>query len=658
MAKKQRSGQKGAPPLPRRLIEGVYEAQEYLEENRPGEARELLEELDLKYPGKALILELLVDTYYDMKDMHGYEWACYRLLKTEHNNADAALGMAGAYMANLRPALAIGAFERFLARWPDHERSGDARETLGTLKDALREELSDLQLSETESFELARQHEEIRFFLDHRLLLRGKQMAEKLLSSHPHFAPALNNLSQIFALQGEMDRAMETARKVLEIDPENIHALSNLTRMLFVSDKLEEARSLAARLKASQAPGADIWLKKIEAFSCLGEDKEVLALYDQAKAAGGLTSSTNPLLYHLVAVSLMRSGREREARGLWKNALKIDPSFSLVQENLDDLNGPIEERNAPWAFPLIGYWIPEGWVKELAGLLSTAARHKKEGVIRSSAQRFLQKHPELIFLAPHLLEQCGADGREFVISLAMISENPELIAALREFAIGQQGSDQLRLKAVQWLSEKGLLPSGAVRLWVQGEWKDILLLDFEITQEPSSTYHSIEAQELAENAFHALQSRHGEKAQELLEQAIVLEPDSPSLLNNLGIALEIQGQVGKAHTMLREIHARFPEYFFGIIGVARLAIIDGDIDTAHRMLNDLMQRKQMHITELVALCQAQIEVWLAEKKPEAARAWMDMWEDVDPEDQRLEEFRLRIESQGGFLRILNRFSRK
>jgi tetratricopeptide (TPR) repeat protein len=658
MPRKKKAQSKGKPTLPRRLIEGIYQASEYLEEGKPTKARDLLEELDKKHPGQAPVLELLTNAYYDLQDMRGYEGACYRLIKVNQNNPEAVLASAGSYMANFRPALAIRAFQNFTDRWPGHERAGEAQKTMAQLRGALQKELSELKLPEEEAFELALQHEEVRFYLDHAQWHRGKQLAVKLLGKYTNFVPAINNMSQLFAIEGEFDRGIEFSRRALDIEPDNVHALSNLVRLLFLTGQQEEALSVAEQLIESSAEAADFWTKKAEALSFLGEDDQVLELYEQAKQSGELREpGTNPLFYHLVAVATFRKGKEQAARSLWKEALTIDPAFTLARDNLDDLDLPIHERNAPWSFALRD-WIPERTVRELTNSLAVAARRKSERAVESASLQFLEKHPELIILARHLLERSDHAGREFVINLAAMSDHPELLAAVKDFALSQRGSDELRMKASQILSERGLMPSGAVPLWVQGEWKDILLLNFEVTDEPEGHYHSSEVESLVEQAIYALRSRDGKLAQQLLERAIDLEPDSPSLFNNLALALEMQGKAREAHAMMKEIHARYPDYLFGIIGVARLAIKDGDLETAHTLLNDLLQRRRLHFTEFEALCSAQIEFWLADKNKEAARTWFDMWEHADPENPDLDNYRLQLGKPFPPSRLFDRLSRK
>lgn len=651
MPKKKKSS---ALNLPRRVAAGLYQADELLEKGQPQQALEVLEELDRKHPDLAPVLELLTNAYYDLQDLKGYERACYRLLKVDPGRADASFGMAGAYMTNFRPGLAIRAFQNFLRGWPEDERAADAQETMEKIRDSLLGEMRHLNLPDQEALELAVQHEQVRFFIDHGQYRQGKRVAEKLLKQYPDFVPALNNLGQIHALQGDQPRAIELARKVLEIEPENIHALSNLARYLFLDGQEAEARQMAQHLKQSQAAPTDALVKKMEAFSILGDDDEVMALYEQAKAAGELDSrDTGPLLSHLAAVVLWQRGREKEARQLWKNALMIDPSFDPARVQLEDLDLPEGERNAPWAYAF-QYWISYSTIKEYRNLLIKAIKRKSDQAVQSAVRQFLDTHPEVVFISPHILARSDGEGRRFVIKLARVSESPELLAALKDFAFGQRGSDQLRLEAAHFLTEKGLLPSGPNRMYIQGEWREIQLFNFEVTEEPLEEYTDPQVQQLVEESFDAMRDEGAQRAQSLLKKAIALSPDTPSLQYNLVVALQMQGEFEKAQALLEEIHARFPDYFFARVALARLAINAKDLETARALLAGIMQRKRFHFSEINAICKAQVELCLAEKNFEPARYWLDLWEKNDPDNPELERYRPRLAEPQGLRGIIKK----
>jgi tetratricopeptide (TPR) repeat protein len=638
MAKKKPS----PTSLSRRLQQDLAEAERLLEDGQPEAARELLEDLDRRRPGLAPVLEMLVNACYDLNDISAYEWAIYRLLKVKRDNSDAHLALAGAHASNLRPALAIKELEYFLRRWPDHQQAGEALQLLDKLRSGLLVEATRLQLTDDDALDLGCQNDEVRFFLEHGQYAQGRQAAEKLLKRYPNFAPALNNLSQLYAQAGELQAAIDLTHRVLNNEPDNVHALSNLTRLLFLSGQPEAAGEVAIRLKSSSSEAVDTLAKKAEALAYLGDDAGILELHRQARARGDLDlADPSGLFRHLAAVAYYHRGRLKDALRLWKQALKTNPGMRLARLQLNDLERLAGQRHGAFAFPFHN-WVSEHTIRSLDRSLKSVSRRKSDSDGQIIARAFLEQHPELLVLAPHLLQRGDESACQFVIHLAGLSDHPELLQAVKDFALGQRGSDQLRMKAAQLASQHGLLPSGLVRMWSLGEWREVMLLSFEITGEPQATALSPGAQKLFEKAHNFLLESEGAKAQALLEQVLALAPDEPSVRNNLAVALEMQGQTEQAHAMLRELHTRFPEYFFGVCGVAQLEIAAGNTELARQMLTPLLQRQRLHITEFNSLCTAEIELCLAEKNEEAARMWLDMWERVDDENPQLWSYRLRL----------------
>ena len=257
--------------------------------------------------------------------------------------------------------------------------------------------------------------------------------------------------------------------------------------------------------------------------------------------------------------------------------------------------------------------------------------------------QLIQRHPELLALLPHYLARGDNDTREFAIRLMKMAETPELVALLKGFSLSKLGTDQMRLDVSQFLSKQGHLASGNHRMWINGQWTTILQLNFEITSDPIPNSQFPAVNKLSFQAIEALHTQDGAKAQALLEEALAIE-ETPSMLNNLALALEMQGKAKQAHEMAGSIHTRFPDYFFGISAEARKATIAGDFEKAHTLLDGLMRRQRMHITEYDALCEAQIHLALARENQEVARSWLQMWEKVNPEDQRLMEYRLMLDT--------------
>jgi tetratricopeptide (TPR) repeat protein len=634
---------KGRPTPPKKLVEGTRQAYDLLEDGKTAEALEILVELDRAYPNKPEVLGNLVNAYYDLKDMTNYEHAMRKLIRLEPRDADLHYGLAGAYMLNVRPALAIGVFREAVRRWPDHPKAAEARKEIIQLERTLREQAASLNLSEAQAFDLLTQHDELRYCLAHAEYSKGRQLAEKLLRSYPDFSPALNNLAQLFAVEGEFDQAMRTSLHVLEIEPDNIHALSNLTRLNFLKGQPAEAEAYARRLKVSRGDAADRWMKIAEALTFLEDDEGVLDLYARAKAANELKPpDVDEIFYHLLAVAAYHRGKEKEAKNYWRKALKINPRFDWALENLEDLKRPPEERSGAWAYPFEN-WLLASIAHELSDQLNKLKKTAKKPDAQAALARFFEeKHPEVFFLAPHLVERGDSKARDFVVQIAAASVHPALTSTAKAYVFGKRGSTQERFEAATILAEADLLPAGPVQMWWGGEMREIILLNIEISPEPEESKLPKRAQLLAEEAYDALREGDGRGAQELLEQALAIAPDDPSLVNNLAMALDMQGQNEKALQMVLELHARFPDYFFGIIAAANLEVIQGNLERAHELLDGLVHRKKLHTSEFNALCQAQIQAYLAENKREAARSWVEMWEKVDPENPALKSYQRRV----------------
>src|SRR5208282_1740376 len=224
-------------------------------------------------------------------------------------------------------------------------------------------------------------------------------------------------------------------------DPRNSHALANLPRYFILSGRLAEASPWIERLRALDSDVTDMWVKKAETFSVLGDDQGVLDAFRAAQQSGrqenGLQAA---LLYHLAAAAFFRLGREADARRYWKKALAEFPALGPARDNLDDLDLPVGERDAPWPFAF-SHWVPHRTVVGLLNRFTLPARRGRDEALTREARGFLSDHPELVSVVPMLLDRGDPVGRGFALRLALLAETPEMLAALRDFALEQRGPD-------------------------------------------------------------------------------------------------------------------------------------------------------------------------------------------------------------------------
>jgi tetratricopeptide (TPR) repeat protein len=636
--KKPRSGHKGGA-APRQLLARLEAADRLMQRRHWAEAHDHLERLNREYPQQEPVLERLVAVAVELNDARAYQAGCEALLRLRPADPDLPYMLATAYLANGWTALALLAYRRALQTDPANAKALEAREKVAALEPAVNARLGEVGLDGADGLDFLARHEEMQSLLSLGRYAKAREVADKLLQRRPQFAPALNNAAESWFRDGRVNEAIATAQRVLAFDPQNLHALANLVRYHCALGKRDEARSYAQRLGAVTSGGTDVWVKKAEALSCLGDDQGVL---DALRAAQASEEESPPvhdaLLHHLGAVAAYRLGREDEAREHWRDALRRMPGFDPARENLADLDRPPGERHAPW------YYSMEQWIsaKVIDGLLAhvkvARGRDRDEGV-RRQAMRYLEVHPELAGLVPLLLDQGDRAGREFAMHLADLLRTPEVLAAARDFALGQRGPDALRIRAAQLATQAGLLPAAPVRMWLDGEWQEIMNFGFEIHSDPPEKGHSARVEKLLVAALRADREDHDPvRAEQLIKDAIALEPDRPDLLNNLGAMYEAQGRNEESEALLRQIHERFPDYLFGRTVMARLRVRAGDLDGARELLEPLLSRRRLHRSELAALAAAWIDLSLARGQADSARSWFDIWRRLDPEHPGLRHY--------------------
>ena len=98
--------------------------------------------------------------------------------------------------------------------------------------------------------------------------------------------------------------------------------------------------------------------------------------------------------------------------------------------------------------------------------------------------------------------------------------------------------------------------------------------------------------------------------------------------------------------MVHQIFERHPDYLFGRIGVAQLALRDGKIEEAEALLKPLLEQRRLHFSEFEALCRAMIELYQAQGDRNAARSWLDLWAATDPDNPDIAALRRRLGAPG------------
>lgn len=623
----------------------LAQAQVLLDQGSLNEASQLLEPLANRPGMQEVALRMLSTVYTELGDRVRILHACERLQHIAPNDPDVHLALTEAYVNNARMILALRSGRSFLERWPQSEDADDMRTLVGAMEVELRSIAAEVGLSEEDTVEVFTLHEQALCRTEQLQFSEARLLEERALRRKPDFTPALNTISQCYAAEGELPRAIAYAQRVVESDPDNIHALGNLVRYLYTAGQAAEAAPYAERLKAIPITEQEVWVKQSEVLSFLGDDEGVLAAFREAERQHWLKAPLfYPIAVHMAAVSAWRLGDEKEARRIWQRLAQLDPQLEIARANQTDLKKPVGERHAPWSLT-ISDWLPVEYATDLKQLASSALAEAATPPPARVMRQFVARHPGIIGVIPHLLDRGDPIGRTLAMFIARGVATPEMLAALRDFALSQRGPDSMRLEAANTALEAGLIAAGPTRLWIGGEWTEMILMNIEVTDE-QMTYHSSEIEEWANDAVVALRDREGARAEALLKRALEIEPDAPNLQNNLAFAYEIQGRADEAYALTQQIYERHPDYFFGRVGMAGLAMRRGAYEEAKALLNPLLSRRKMHITEWRGLCSAEMDLALAEGNVDGARSWLSMWEKVEPDNPLLASWRRRLEVHG------------
>lgn len=606
------------------------------------EALKLVQPLAEKFPNNSEVILHLAIAQHGTHDLLSYLQSCERLCQLEPDNPEMALPLISAYQVIGRPVLALQNYRRFLERWPDHEEIKEIREKAKKLEDSVPALIQTAGFVGEEGIELAALHERSQILMERGKYAEASATANELLERMPDFVPAMNNLSQIYFSDGNREQAIALAQQVLEKMPENVQALSNISRYLLLSGRVEEARQYLERLRVVKIEILDNAIKKAEAFSYFGDDEAVLEAAKEAEEAGWLTEDEDAFfLCHWAGVAAARLGQTEKARSYFRQSLEHNPGYSIAQQNLRDLNKPEGERNGPWAFDLT-QWMSRHTAEDLIRVSKMASQEKDDpAALTERLRQYLQKHPELNTILSMMLERGGADSRQFATFITSIAKTPELLAALRDFALGQSGTDQQRLNAIGECSQAGVIEGGEIRVWIKGKQDTLLTFGFEVHGDVVHR-HPKNVERLVEKGINATYLRDGVTAEKYFRQAVELAPDSPEILNNLAAALSLQRRDKESLALIEEIHLKHPDYLFARTNLAMHSILQGDLDRAGELIDPLLKRKKIHYLELAAICGVQIELALARKERKSAESWLNLWEQADPENPKLERFRQRV----------------
>lgn len=637
------------------------------EEGEADTARQQLLALVKQHPRSKPVLLALLEVSMETQDWrtHAYYGEQLLSLERDEDRAETLNNLVYAHIQLVYPALAWYFAKELTTKHPDFAHIEQVQSLLAGLEPKLLEEaegMVDTAVSPEETLNLMVQHDRVRFYTESGHPEAAILAAEAFLEKVPNVVPILNNLSLSQFITGDITQATATAEKVLAQDPDNFHALSNLVRYCVLTARFDQAREYGRRLEQVTSDKADLESKRAEAFAFLGDDNQVRAAYDRATAKG---SSGDALLLHLAAAATYRLGDEKSAWRLWQNALKQMPSFDMAQSSLADKRLPVGERHVPWYWSF-SYWFPQDLAQLFSKHLGKNVQRTSAGAVEKGVKALLAERPYLPQLFPHMLEFGDRAAREFVLNFIRAVETPELLQLLYDFARSPHGSDDLRLEAIQFISQKHpeMLPENKeAPMWLKGKQSDMFMLGFEISDEPRPVPGIPEEilQKHEQAAYFIIEDKL-EAAEQLLQDIIAAEPGFYSAYNQLALVYERQGRAKEARALIEETHARFPDYLFARVTLARILTQEKRLEEARDLLEPVLRLSKLHISEFRALARAEMDLALANNQVEGARDWLEMWRQMEEDNPELLRWQMRIDGpdklMGDFQKLLGRSRKK
>ena len=478
--------------------------------------------------------------------------------------------------------------------------------------------------------------------------IAASQRAIKVSREWP---PPLNNLSLALFFDGQPEQAIAAAQRVLSRAPDNVQALSNAIRFLAWTGQEAQAQALWARLKAITPDDPTGRFKMAEAAATLGEDESVYQLLQPLDEAGAAQEELPRFARRIqlfLAVAEANTGRQPQAQ---RRLRALQHDTPLAGEFLAALR---DGRPGPgWAERFPYFHSTELVPRSAMGKFVELVERQNDlspRRFRDQVARLAARFPQLVLVAEKMIWE----EHEPMAGVAILSTvaTPAAYAALRRFGLSQAGEDRWRLEALTSLAHAGEIAEDApVRMWAQGEWKDVLLRQYEISDRPTVQY-TPQVAELLNQGLHAYQHDDDQQAEQLFRRALELDSRAKEAYNNLGALYAHRGDHARAREAFQAALEIDPLYTFPRCNLATYLLDEGDVEGAEELLKPLADATHFHPQEMAFYSYTQARIAIQRQEYEVARHALQLalqvWPDYEPAKNLLARLDVMGRMQGGF----------
>ncbi len=628
MSKRKRRKRRSALPSrakrPRRqssqdLKAALDKADHWITSGRAQEAIELLEPFLESHPRKADLHYYLGYARAKAGDIWGAMPHYERAQKLSKDPSYWSV-LASLYLEVGQRVHALRAFHQVIRYQTDFPLVEDVRGIVAALEETVAETAQSLDLpvgrAEEGLYQMERGRRELTTH-NYPAAITASRQAIKIMGNWP---PPHNNLALALFWNGQPEEAITVARRTLSHAPDNIHALSNAIRYLGWTGREDEARELWDRLKAISPPDDDARAKITEAAAILDEDEYIYQLLRPLAGARPGPEPEDQSFYvserehFYLAVAEANTGRQDDARRRLRALRRYWPWSDVLIESLR-----ANKTGAGWSERFPYFHSTELLPKdEIEKFVEMASRQNElsTGQFRREMEQLVACFPQVIRMAEKLILE--EDQPDAGIGMLFTIATPEAYDALRRFALGQLGEDDVRMQAMTRLMEAGEIGEGdTLRIWIEGEWREVQLRAYEIPDDAEE--YDPEVAELINRGIDAHKAGDYDLAEQLFNQALELEPGAKQAYNNLGAIYAYREEHDRAKEMFHNALELDPLYLMPRCNLASYLLDDDDVEGAEAMLKPLIDAPPPHPQDIAFYSYIQARLMYRKKEYRAAR---------------------------------------
>ena len=630
MAKRKQGRQTGSlidpAQLPPLNNETINELARMIDMGRFVEALIILEALREAHPREAILYKLLGTAYAEIGDLTsaGGRWEEAQRLDPE----DASLWrlLTGVYQMQGRIVHALRSLRRYLAEDANDPDADQLEELRASLEGAVAElgEQNHVPTAEAERAGL--------------LLERGLRLMEEedaigatrvfrdASRIMPNWTAPKNNLALCQFLLGNTDTAIATADGILTTAPDDLHARAGLVRFLTITGRRAEALAHAEHLwtlvqAANQREAIEPessrfdFERAADAFALLDQDERVIGALETRPRE---VLSANGML--LLSAAYANVNRKPGALTLLKE-LEGDPLAARLTEALQLNETPPGRRfSALSPVDLAPPKVVDRVAKELDRILGDPALADDKIARQGHLQDLLKSAPT--FLTSFALTLWLGDESASVNAVALLLHigTPEAVEAVRTFAFGRLGPDDVRLFAILALRREGLFEWNRPQLlWQDGRYQEMLAPRYELTSGEATQPYSSAINKLMTKALERRAENDLDGAARLYRQVVAQDPAIVEAEQQLGLLALIGGDSEGAERHLAQALRLAPDAVLARTTLASLRISQGRIGEARDLLVPLADRTAFSANEFAAYVFTTAELMVADKDTGRAR---------------------------------------